>query len=508
MGRLSNKNNRIAEQEEKQESEQKLLINLNSLQTLFIDSSDVIFQTFSFGENLYKHDITFITCSGLVDNNALNTMIYERFVYFFKHVMKEKITEQDVIHHLYVPEIKRIYYENEAIEKIYSGQLLVYFQKENMFFSIDISDRPQRSTEETNTEVSILGPRDNFIEDLTTNIALMRKRLRTNSLVIKKYTVGKRTQTEIAVLYVKDIANQENLKELEKRIKEIETDGVFSGRQFHELILQKPYTFFPTHHYTGRPDFATNSLLSGRFIIFIDGVTYAVILPVNFGFILKTGEDTESSYIYNSLERLIRFFGLAFAIYLPGFHIALTSFHQNQIPIVFLGTIIEASKGVPFPAPIEALITLLLFEVFREASLRLPIAIGQTLSVVGGLIIGDAAIRAGITSPLTVVVMATSAVSAYTLVNLSLHGIVAILRFFVLLLSATFGFFGFFVSIYIVLMIMANIQTFGVSYLTVPEATKVRHVLKTFLRLPEQKYKKRPGFLKTKDETKQPTRKD
>lgn len=483
-----------------------ILQGIHSLHKLFADSEDVKFQTFSFRnkESTSSSQITFVMGVGLVDGDALNSVVYERFVQFFKQRPDEKVKEEEVVQHLYVPGIERIYFEQEAIERVFAGQLLVYFQTENLFFSIDISDRPQRSTEETNTEVSIKGPRDNFIEDLTTNIALIRKRLRTNSLVLKKYTVGKRTQTEVAVLYMKDIANKQQLKELEKRIQEIDIDGVFSGRQLHELLLKQPFSFFPTHHYTGRPDFATNSLLNGRYIIFVDGVAYAVILPVNFGFILKTGEDTETSYIYNSLERIIRFVGLLVAIFLPGFHIALTSFHQNQIPIVFLGTIIESSKGVPFPAPIEALITLLLFEVFREAGLRLPMAIGQTLSVVGGLIIGDAAIRAGITSPLTVVIMATSAVAAYTLVNLSLHGVVSILRFFVLLFSSCFGFFGFFVSIYVVLMYMANIQTFGVSYLTVPEVTNVKPILKTLLRLPEKKYKKRPGFLRTQDKTRQP----
>lgn len=496
------------QQNSEQETGRQKLHNLTSLETLFSDSADIHFQTFSFGENKYKHNITFITCSGLIDGNALNTIIYERFVYFFRDIKKVEVTEQDVLENLYVPGIQRIQFEHEAIEDIFSGQLLVYFHNENMFFAIDISKRPQRSTEETNTEVSIKGPRDNFIEDLTTNIALIRKRMRTNSLAMKKYTVGKRTQTEVAILFVKDIANQDHLQKLEKRINDVDIDGLYSGRQLHELLLKKTYAFFPTHHYTGRPDFAVNSLLNGRFVIFVDGVTYALIVPVNFGFLLKTGEDTESNYIYNSLERIIRFLGLLIAIYLPGFHIALTSFHQNQIPITFLGTIIEAGKGVPFPTPIEALITLLLFEVFREAGLRLPLSIGQTLSVVGGLIIGDAAIRAGITSPLTVVVMAISAVAAYTLVNISLHGVVTILRFFVLLLTATFGFFGFFVSLFTIIMYMANIQTFGVSYLTVPEVTTIRPVLKTFLRLPEKNYKNRPSFLGLKDKTRQPPRKD
>ncbi len=486
----------------------KLITDLGSIENLFSDSADVSFQPFSFGEEPSKHDVTFIKCVGLVDGNALNTVVYERFVTFFKNLKTEKATEEDIVHHLYVPGIKRVYYEEEVIESCFAGQLLVYFHKENYLFSIDISNRPNRTPEETNTEVSIKGPRDNFIEDLTTNIALIRKRLRTNSLAMKRYTVGTRTQTEVTVLYIKDIADRQMFEDLDRSIKNIDIDGVFSGRQLHELIIKKPFSFFPTHHYTGRPDFAVNSLLVGRFVIFVDGVAYAVLVPVNFGYILKSAEDTENIYLFNSWERLLRFAGLAIAIFLPGFYISLTSFHQNQIPIVFLGTIIEASKGVPFPAPIEALLMLLLFEIFREAGLRLPMAIGQTLSVVGGLIIGDAAIRAGLASPLMIVIMATSSVATYTLVNLSLHGIVSILRLFVVLIVSFFGFFGFFVAIYVILIYMSNIQTLGVSYLTVPEVTNIRPILKTFLRLPEQRYKQRPSFLRIKDKTRQPKRKD
>lgn len=484
------------------------IANLHSLEILFQDSADVLFETYSFGESIYQHDVTFLFCNGLIDDQILNEVIYDRFNDFFKKLKKENIEENDISRYLYIHGVRRIEYEEEAIESIFSGQLIVYFHKENLVFVIDISSRPQRQTEETNTEVAIKGPRDNFIEDLTTNIALIRKRLRTNSLVLRKYTVGKRTKTEIAVLYIKDIANPDILEELEKSIKNIDIDGVFSGRQVHELLIKKPYTVFPTHHYSGRPDFAVNSLLVGRFVIFVDGAAYAVIVPVNFGFLLKTAEDIEDVYIFNSWERILRFSALLVAIYLPGFHIALTSYHQNQLPIIFLGTIIESSKGVPFPAPLEALIMLLLFEIFREAGMRLPLAIGQTLSVVGGLIIGEAAIRAGLASPLTIVMIAISAVATYTLVNLSLHGIVSILRFCVVILVSFFGFFGFFVSVYVVLIYMSNIQTFGVPYLTTPSVMTMRPVLQTFLRLPEQKYKKRPDFLRTKDTTRQPSRKE
>lgn len=490
------------------EHKKKQIQNLLTLKTLFQDSADVIFETYSFGESIYQHDVTFLFCNGLIDDLMLNEVIYERFDDLFSKLKKEKIEEKDIYRYLYVQGVKRIQYEEEAIESIFSGQMLIYFHKENFVFSIDISSRPQRQTEETNTEVAIKGPRDNFIEDLSTNIALIRKRLRTNSLALRKYVVGKRSKTEVAVLYMKDISNPDILADLEKSIQNIDIDGVYSGRQVHELILKKPYSVFPTYHYTGRPDFAVNSLLVGRFILFVDGVSYAVIVPVNFGYLLKTSEDTENVYIYNSWERLLRFFALIISVYLPGFYLALTSYHQNQIPIIFLGTIIESSKGVPFPAPIESLIMLLLFEVFREAGLRLPLAIGQTLSVVGGLIIGEAAIRAGLASPLTIVIIAISAVATYTLVNLSLHGIVSILRLFVVILVSFFGFFGFFVSVYVILFYMANIQTFGVPYLTVPSVAKAMPILKTFLRLPEQKYAKRAQFLKTKDAARQPNRKE
>src|SRR5699024_4701112 len=183
------------------------------------------------------------------------------------------------------------------------------------------------------------------------------------------------------------------------------------------------------------------------------------------------------------------------------------SFHQDQIPIAFLGNIIESRKGVPLPAPIEALFMLLLFEFFREAGLRLPLAIGSTLSVVGGLIIGDAAIRAGIASPLMIVLIATSSVATYTLVSLSLHGIVSILRFFVIICSSMLGLFGFFFSLFLIVLYAANIQTFGVPYLVVPEKLDFRQWIKTILRLPEGKYMKRPSMLNTIDETKKPKKK-
>ena len=473
------------------------------LRQLFETNTDVSFQSLSFKEN-EEQPVVFVFCNGLIDKKTMDQVIYERFVDFFRKIGNQRLSEKTVKEHLFVPGLKQLENEKQLIADIFAGKLIVLFEREKLLFSIDISDRPQRKPEDTNTEVQIKGPRDDFIEDLSTNIALVRKRMRTKSLAVKKYELGTRTKTEIAVLYLDDVVNQDILKELDHRLQRIEIDGIYSGMQLKELLSDKPFAFFPIFHYTGRPDFAVQSLLSGRFLIMIDGIAYAIVGPITLPLLLKTGEDLENIYLFNTFERLVRIFGLLIATLAPGFWVALVSFHQNQLPLVFLATVVESEKGVPLPTTVEALLMLSLFEIFREAGLRLPTAIGQTLSVVGGLIIGEAAIRAGLSSPLMIVIIATSSVATYTLVSLSLHGVISLLRFFVVLLVSFFGFFGFFVALYLIVMYMANIQSFGINYLSVPDRFDLSQIIKTFTRLPEAFYKTRPSMLNPKDETRKP----
>lgn len=487
----TNKQQNLDEQEKFNEKEIRDLFKLNP---------DVVFHTHSFEGNL----VTLIACEGMVDGEALNNVVYERLKLFFKERKGRTVREDEVIKSLHLPAISKVKTKERIVAEIFSGRLLIFFQEEKFIFSTDISKRPQRNPEETSTEVTIKGPRDDFTEDIVTNIALVRKRLRTQSLAIRKYELGIRTQTQVAVLYLEDVVNAEIIFAVDEKLNKINVDGIYSGTQLKELLSNRKYTFYPIFHYTGRPDFVVHSLLSGRIIILVDGVQYAIIAPVNLAFLLKSAEDSENIYLYNSFERVIRILGILIAVFVPGLWVALISFHQNQIPIAFLGTIIESRKGVPLPAAIEAIFMLFLFEFFKEAGLRLPLAIGSTLSVVGGLIIGDAAIRAGLASPLMIVLIATSAVATYTLVSLSIHGIVSILRFFVIIISSFFGLYGFFVAMFLIVLYGANIQTFSVNYLSVPETFNFKQILQTVFRLPEVKYKKRPDLLSTDDDTKKP----
>ncbi|WCN37474.1 spore germination protein [Aneurinibacillus uraniidurans] len=449
--------------------------------------------------------VLLVYCPAMINGEILNTLIFERLDVFFRQ--NQELTADIVQKELHVPDLQSINNKDQATADVFSGKLLLVFKREKWVFSTDISHVPQRNPEETKTEVSIKGPRDDFIEDIAINVALIRKRLRTDTLCYEQVEIGRRTRTKVGILYMDDIASKEILQQIQDKLHAIDIDGIYSGNQLHELITENPYPFFPKYQYTGRPDFAVQSLLSGRFLLLVDGVSYVMIIPTNLFLLLKTGEDTEYTFAYNSFERIMRIAGLAAATFLPGFWVALTAFHQNQLPFTLLATVVEARRGVPLPSGLEAVLMLILFELFREAGMRLPLAIGQTLSVVGGLIIGDAAIRAGLTSPAMLVIIGASTVATFTLANQSLVGTITLLRFFVLSFAAALGFFGYFLSVYFIFLYVANIRTFGVPYLELATRLNTMNILKAIFRLPAQKFFSRPRTLDPRDPTRMRRRK-
>ncbi|MGE8203324.1 spore germination protein [Heyndrickxia sp. NPDC080065] len=466
---------------------------------LFEKNSDVQFETFHFGRSP-SFKVLFTYCEGMVNTEGLSHFATHRLNEFFIDKDLEDVTEDTISKNLFLPSIKWINDKDQLISDIFTGRVAIFIEGYPFLFSIDLIKRPQRQPEETNMEMSVKGPRDNLIEDISINMALIRKRLPTNSLCSEKLVIGKRSRTNVCVVYIKDVANPTILQALIKKLKAIDIEGIINGTQLMELVFPKSL-LFPYHDYSARPDYIVRSLLSGRIVILIDGIPYSIITPVNLFLLLKSAEDFEYAFLYNSLERLMRITGLLVAGFLPAFWVALTLFHQDQIPLPLLATIIESRKGVPMPAFLEAIIMLVLFELFREAGLRLPAAIGQTLSVVGGLIIGDAAISAGITSPSMLVVVAASSVATFTLVNQSLIGTITIIRVGVLIFSSFFGFFGFFLSLFLIVLMVANIRIFGVPYMELATKISISNILKATFRLPASLYKTRPPMFDSKDKT-------
>lgn len=459
---------------------------------LFKKSADVKFQTLTVREQT----VTFITCEAMVDLYLLNEVVVVRVLQLLQH--NEKIDENMLVT-LAVPQLVVVKTAETAELLVYRGHCLICINDE-LVVAANIEKKPNRSPEETNLEVTITGPRDNFIEDLATNIALIRKRLPTKSLCVERMELGRRSKTALAIVYFDDIANKQSLQRIKQGLAKIDVDIVFSAAALMEMLHQNT-KLFPLVDYTGRPDFAMQALARGRFIIFVDGVAYATITPINLLMLLKSAEDNEYPVIFGSFERLIRVFCVGLGVLLPAFWLALTTFHQDQLPFPLLATVVQANTGLPLPSALEMLLMVFMFELLREAGSRLPTIIGSTIGVVGGLIIGDAAIRAGITSPAMVVVIAVSTIAAFTLVNQSLVTAISIVRLFFILMASVLGFFGVFIALFSVILYLANLRVLGVPYLNFAADLSLENWAKAFLRLPQKEYTRRPEMLRTQDST-------
>jgi hypothetical protein len=435
----------------------------------------------------------------MVDQQLLNEVIVPR-VNHFVSTLEKKPTETMIESKLHIPDLKAGHDFEKIIPLVYTGHVLLFFEDYGLLFTSNISKKPNRTPDETKLEVPVKGPRDNFIEDVSVNIALVRKRLPTNSLCVEKFELGRRTKTTVALLYIDDIASKEILNGLRRQLNEVDIDMIISPTLLMELV-NKGSNLFPRIDYMGRPDHAVQSLVRGRFLILVDGAAYGVVLPVNLSLLVKTGEDNETPSIYSSMQRLMRILGLSIGLALPAFWLALTTYHQNQLPLQLLATVVQANTGLPLPSFLEMLLMLLMFELFREASLRLPTALGGTIGVVGGLIIGDAAIRAGITSPAMIVVIAISVIATFTLVNQSLVNAVSVLRVCFILLTALFGLFGLLISVFFTLVYLSSIRTFGVPYMNISADLSFRTIMESLLRLPQNFYTTRPNMMNPTDQT-------
>ncbi|GIP33225.1 spore germination protein [Paenibacillus sp. J2TS4] len=470
--------------------------NEDTIHALFGSSADITVEIYQFGIDQQIKTILFY-CEGMADIKQvnefvlpqLNSMLYKSEQiddYFLSNpLLQLNVIQngQDLLHHLY------------------DGNLVIVFEKEQKLFSADVSNIPHRTPEESNTEVSIKGPRDGFTEQLSDNIALIRKRLKTPSLHHEQFRVGRRSQTKVSLLYLYDVARPEVIAEVRHRINKLDLDGLLSNEQLEEALSDYSHSLFPLFDYIGRPDYASASLLRGRFVILIDGSPMAIIAPTNLTSLLKSPEDIHLPFYYVALERFFRLIGITVSILAPGLWVALTAYDIDQMPFQLLATVSSSRIGIPLSSPMEAFLMLGLFEIFREAGVRLPKAVGETVTVVGGLIVGDAAIRAGITSPTMLFVAAITAVATFTLVNQSLSGTVSVIRFFVLICSSFLGMYGFCLALITLVTYLSRLESFGLPYLSPLSPLSPRDLLAGLLIKPRDNVKKRPSMLHTLDST-------
>lgn len=470
-----------------------------AIRGLFRKAGDIQMNRFELGGPGRPRSVYLLYCEGMIRGKQINEMVLPG--------LEELLPITDEGRELDKKwELRRIERKEDLIGSVFAGNLILLIEALGIVYSMDLAGVPQRKPEESNTEMAVKGPRDAFVEDLTTNIALVRKRLRTNSLCCERFTVGKRSRTEVALLYIEDIANPDVVEQARERIRDIDIDTLMGSSPLEELLSDDSNSLFPLLGYTTRPDFVVDSLTRGRISVLASGAPTAVLAPGNLLYMLRSPEDTYFPYLPATFGLLFRYIGLCIALLLPGFYIAATSYNVEQIPYPLLATIGLSRIGLPFPGPLEAFLMVGMFEVFREAGERLPKAVGSTVAVVGGIIVGEAAIQAGLASTTLIVVAAVTGVASFTLVNQTLVFAVSITRIFIMICSSFLGIYGFMLALIATLLYLASLESFGLPYLAPLSPVSWKDILLVISRVPWVKKNRRPSMLHTTDDTRQKRR--
>lgn len=351
-----------------------------------------------------------------------------------------------------------------------------------------------RQINEPTTEPNIRGPRDGFVENLGTNLSLLRRRIRTNRLKAESLTVGTLSKTKMYVCYIESIANEKVIQEVKDRISRISIDSVLDSSYVEELISDHPLTLFPLVQYTERPDRAAASLFEGRIAIIVDNSPSVLIVPCTFITLMQASEDYYYSALFASFARLGRFVAINIALLAPATTVAAFSINQAMIPVSLLNTVAGARENLPLPISLEIFLMELVFELLREAGVRLPRTVGQAISTVGGLVIGQAAVDAGIVSPTSVVVVGLTAVASFTFPDYNVGTSIRIARFALIIMASVFGIIGIIFGLMILLAHLCSLRSFGIPYLSPIAPLTPRDLKDTFIRVPWWAMLTRPRF--------------
>ncbi len=322
-----------------------------------------------------------------------------------------------------------------------------------------------RRVDEPSSEATIRGPKEAFVESLRTNTSLIRRRIASPRLRIEESRIGRITRTAVAIAYVSGVVEDETVREVRRRLEGIDADSIQESGQIEEYIEDEPISPFATILRTERPDRVSAALLEGRVAIVTDGTPYVLIVPATFTMFLSTSEDYYERYFIGSAIRLLRTAAFFISLTLPSLYVAITTFHQEMLPTPLILSIAAQREGIPFPALVEAVLMEFIFEVLREAGVRLPRVIGPAVSIIGALVLGDAAIRAGLASPAMVMVVAFTGIASFATPVFSMAATVRILRFLILILAGSLGLFGITAGFVALLIHLATLRSLGVPFL-------------------------------------------
>jgi spore germination protein len=488
-------------QNESVQKNHDISFNLDRLKEKIIHNPDVVFRSFRIGPTSIPATIVYI--DGLVHKNLIHNRILKPLM---STPIDPKTIKSDWLqnHLLAMSEIVEVDPIEEAIDRILAGFTLLTVEGTSKAFAIDTVSVKTRQLEEPITESLVRGPRIGFNENLPENRALIRRGLPDQSLKMEEYTIGKKSKKKLLVIYLEGIANPDLVTMVEERIKKIDIDLVLESGYIEQLIEDNHLSPFPQVQSTERPDRVISALSEGRVAILLDGTPFALIVPVTFSMLLQTPEDYYERWLPTSLIRILRFFSAIITVFLPSIYISFVSFHHGLIPTKLAISISATREGVPFPSFIEAFFMEVAVEVLREAGLRLPQPVGQTVGLVGGLVVGEAAVRAGIVSPIMVIIVAVTAISSFAIPQYSAGVSLRMLRFICMFFAAIWGLYGVILFFLLLLIHFCRLKSFGTSYIAPATPYDLNDWKDFLLRTPFTIMKRRPQMLHTLNDDRQP----
>ncbi|MCT8975068.1 spore germination protein [Clostridium sp. CX1] len=467
-------------------------ITMQSIRDALVDCPDII-QKKVYIDN--QHEAFFLYIKQLTDYASVQSDFISPLIAMSLQQLSNEIN----IHNIPCGETTILYDSTKVIESIMDGNTVFVCEQIPFAVACMLPDVEKRSIEEPDTEKNVRGSHEGFVEPIYTNLSILRRKIKNNKLKFKTITLGVQTQQMVVIAYIEGIANMDIVNGLFDKVSKINIDGLSSVGYIEQSISAHPNSVFPQFLSTERPDKTTAALLEGRIVILEDGTPRVLIAPVDFIAFFQGMDDYSTLWIHGSFLRLIRIAALIIAILLPSMYISITSFHYYAVPLDLLIPLAESRARVPFPPIVEALILEFTIEMVREAAIRLPTYIGTSISVVAGLIIGQAAVEAGIVSNLLIIIVAATAIASYVLPSQDMAMAIRILRFVYMISASVFGIIGIVVSTALTFAHLTRIESLGQPYFQPFSPLDTNGLKDSILRLPLKKMKKRPYMTRIKN---------
>ncbi|GMG76823.1 spore germination protein GerKA [Priestia megaterium] len=443
-----------------------LSANLDTIHQKTGNSPDVVIRHLKMGSNS-DIETAIIYVEGIVDNQSIQEFLLESMMKDDKKSILNEHNALDLISEdmMTIGNVSSIHNWDDLFSTLMAGDTLVLVDGINQALSASTKGGETRTISESNTQMVVRGPKGAFTESIGTNTAMVRRIIKTPDLWTESFKIGRATNTDVSLMYIHGIANNEVIQEIRQRLNKIDIDSILESGYIEQLIEDQTATPFPTIYNTERPDVVAGNLLEGRIAIFVDGTPFVLIAPALFIQFFQSAEDYYARFDIATSIRLLRIAMFLISLIAPATYVAVTTFHQEMVPTTLIVAIAAQRESVPFPAFVEALLMEVTFEILREAGIRLPKAIGSAVSIVGALVIGQAAVQAGIVSPAMVIIVSITAIASFATPSFDMAISARLIRFLFMLGAATFGFYGIILCLLMMVVHLCSLRSFGVPYM-------------------------------------------